>query len=309
MLTIFATAKPFEGHTGMIQRNALKSWTLLHPDVEVILFGDESGTAEVCAELGLRHEPRVERHESGLKYLSYMFERAQDIARHDYLCYSNCDIVFLEDFEKAFETAVAWRRRFLLVAQRWDTDITEPIDFGRKDWATDLRQFALASGVHQIPHYVDFFLFPKGLYNDVPPLVVGRSFWDHWLVWRALSSGVPLLDCTPFVVPVHQNHGHGYHPNGKQGTNEDALAQRNIALSGNGRHLRYIVHATHKLEPDGRIRWVTWRRTLRRCSPRNLRQSLAEATFPLRRRLGLRRKTLEKILGRRKVQPDQRDER
>ena len=41
MITIFSTPKPFRGHIGVIQRNALKSWTLLHPDVEMILFGDE----------------------------------------------------------------------------------------------------------------------------------------------------------------------------------------------------------------------------------------------------------------------------
>lgn len=35
----FTTAKPFVGHNGVIQRNALRSWTLLHPGVEVILFG------------------------------------------------------------------------------------------------------------------------------------------------------------------------------------------------------------------------------------------------------------------------------
>ncbi len=61
MLTFFTTGKPYRGHDAIIQRNALKSWTLLHPDVEVIVFGDEYGTAEICAELGLRHEPKVER--------------------------------------------------------------------------------------------------------------------------------------------------------------------------------------------------------------------------------------------------------
>ena len=59
MLTFFTTAKPFRGHDAVIQRNALKSWKLLHPDVEVILFGDEEGAAETCREFGLRHEPAV----------------------------------------------------------------------------------------------------------------------------------------------------------------------------------------------------------------------------------------------------------
>ena len=65
MLTIFSTPKLFRGHIGDIQRNALRSWLLLDPQAEVILFGDEEGTAEVCQELGLRHEPQVLRSEHG----------------------------------------------------------------------------------------------------------------------------------------------------------------------------------------------------------------------------------------------------
>src|ERR1700733_2665405 len=149
MLTLFTTAKPFVGHSAIIQRNALKSWTLLHPDVEVILFGDDEAAAEVCAELGLRHEPYVERHESGTKYLNYIFERAQQIARYDYLCFSNCDIVLTQDFRRSFEKAQKWRKRFLLVSRRWDTDITEPIDFEREEWARETRELALTRGFRQ----------------------------------------------------------------------------------------------------------------------------------------------------------------
>ena len=42
MITFFTTAKPFVGHSGVIQRNALKSWMLVHPFAEVILFGNET---------------------------------------------------------------------------------------------------------------------------------------------------------------------------------------------------------------------------------------------------------------------------
>jgi hypothetical protein len=62
MLTFFSTPKPFIGHCNLIQRNALKSWTLLHSDAEVILFGDEEGAAEACRDLGIRHEPNVLRN-------------------------------------------------------------------------------------------------------------------------------------------------------------------------------------------------------------------------------------------------------
>ena len=66
-ITLVTTGKAFAGHSGMIQRNALASWTRLHADVEVILLGDDAGAAEVARELGLRHEPRVERNRFGSK--------------------------------------------------------------------------------------------------------------------------------------------------------------------------------------------------------------------------------------------------
>jgi hypothetical protein len=295
MLTFFATAKPFRGHSGTIQRNALKSWTLLQPDVEVILFGDDEGAAEVCAELCLRHEPQVKRHESGMKYLDYMFDRAQKIARHKYLCYCNCDIILLEDFWRAFAMTTARWRQFLMVSRRWDTDITEPIEFGEPSWAATVRKMALTANVQQGNHFVDFFVFNRWLYDEVPPLVVGRGYWDHWLVWKALSRGVAVLDASRYIVPVHQNHGYGYHPMGCQGTNEDELARRNIQLAGNGKHLRTMVHSTHSMTRRGEI-WITpLRGVFSKDAILALPMRILEKTFPLRDRLGLRRTHLKNL--------------
>lgn len=291
MLTFFSTGKPFKGHDAIIQRNALKSWKLLHPDVEVILFGNDEGTADVCTELGLRHEPHVERHESGMKYLNYMFERAQKIARHDYLCYSNCDIVLLSDLRDAFEKARAWRREFLLVAQRWDTGVTEALDFSDPRWAVTLRHAAVETGNLQVPDFIDFFLFPRGLYDKVPPLVVGRSYWDHWLVWKARNRGAAVVDASRVVVPIHQNHDYGYHPQGKQGTNEDELARRNMALAENGKHLCSMLDSTHRFTRSGAIRRSLLRRQLESTPVLKLRQLVVEKTFKLRSRLGLRRRS------------------
>jgi hypothetical protein len=297
MLTFFATAKPFHGHDAIIQRNALESWKRLAQDVEVILFGDEPGAAEVCAELGLRHEPHAERHESGMKYLNYMFDRAQRIARYDYLCYSNCDIILMNDFMEAFRKIIQWRRSFLFVSQRWDTDLREPIEFGSPGWQEALKRRAKETGLLQTRHFIDYFVFPKGLYDHVPALVVGRSYWDWWLVWKALFECAPVIDCTPFVVAVHQNHAYGYHPQGKKGTNEDTLARRNIELAGNGKHLRMLEDATHRMSSVGII-WPTPLRSLTFRIRRVLWKNLVQKTFPLRLRLGLRRESLRKALGR-----------
>jgi len=36
ILTLFTTAKAFRGHSAIIQRNALQSRKLLHPDVDIM---------------------------------------------------------------------------------------------------------------------------------------------------------------------------------------------------------------------------------------------------------------------------------
>ena len=63
MLTIFSIPKAFVGHIGVIQRNALKSWSLLEPRCEIIIFGDEEDIAEAAAETGAAHVPEIGRNE------------------------------------------------------------------------------------------------------------------------------------------------------------------------------------------------------------------------------------------------------
>jgi hypothetical protein len=259
MLTFFTTGKPFCGHDGVIQRNALKSWKLLHPDIEVILFGDEAGAAEICGELGLVHQPNVERHECKKPRLDSMFAKAQAIAKHEYLCYSNCDIILTADFLVGFEKAVAWRKRLLMVSQRWDTDITEAIDFDQADWELKLLQQAQTRGSQQNVNWVDFFLFRKGMYADMPPLIVGHCYWDHWMIWKALFDGVAVLDASRFLVPVHQNHGYDPEFGRTKGFPLDPLSLMNLAAIGGRNHLRKIDAATHRLTQNGKIRPILFR--------------------------------------------------
>ena len=53
MLTFFTTAKALIEHGEIVQRKAPKSWKLRDPDVELIVFGEDEGAAEVSSELGL----------------------------------------------------------------------------------------------------------------------------------------------------------------------------------------------------------------------------------------------------------------
>ena len=77
MLTLFSTPKPFMGHIDVIQRNAILSWQQLHPEIEVILVGDDAGTATVCQELGIRHIAEVRRNKYGTKYLASIYDAVE----------------------------------------------------------------------------------------------------------------------------------------------------------------------------------------------------------------------------------------
>lgn len=301
MLTFFTTAKPFVGHSGIIQRNALKSWKLLRPDIEVLLFGDDEGAARVAEELGLKHEPHVERNEYGTKRLDAMFARAKSIARHDLLCYINCDIVLMKDFPAALGRVSAAHKRFLMIGRRWDLNVTEAIKFDEDGWDERLRGLAQEQGVQRGADAVDYFAFPRGFFREIPPLVVGRVWWDHWLVWKARRDKGTVIDVSQIVTAIHQNHDYGYHPKGAKGVWNDEQALRNYELAGGRRHLFTIDDATRVLEAkeerSNRKRfWApSWRYLRPKCIP--IWFAFLDMTRPLRNRLGLRHSGLTTRLG------------
>ncbi len=278
----------------MIQRNALKSWTLLDADVEVILFGDDAGAAETARELGLRHEPEVARNRFGTKRLDAMFRRAQEIARHELLCYCNCDILLKQDFCAALARVHGAHRRFLMVGRRWDTDIAEPLDFADAEWARRAEALAHERGAQQPGWSIDYFAFPRGLYAEMPALVIGRVWWDHWLVWKAREQGAEVVDASEAVTAIHQNHGYGYHPQGARGVWSDEQAAENYRLAGGRWHLQTIDDATHILGVDGeRANWKRlwapyWRYARPKVAPAWF--ALLDLTRPLRRALGMHAK-------------------
>ncbi len=260
MLTFFTTAKAFVGHSDVIQRNALKSWKLLHPDVEVIVFGDDAGAAEVCRELGLRHEPQVERRGDGPPSVRSIFARAQEIARHEQVCYCNCDIILTDDFRQALEKAMGWRGNFLLVGRRWDVEVTAAVDFGAAGWDRELRERARREGFQRLYYNIDYFAFRRGLYREIPELMIGRCWWDQWLVWQGGAAGAAVVDASDAVCAVHQNHEYSFEPHGAGGSWSDAAIRENFRLAGGWGHLHTIEDAQWRLTAAGGVARNGWAR-------------------------------------------------
>jgi hypothetical protein len=209
-LTLFATPKRFQGHIGVIQRNAIASWTRLNPRPEIILFATDEGTAEIAREFGLRHVPNVKANQWGTPLVSDLFGQAEALGSGSALCYVNADILLFDDFPEAIARVSAWGDRFLMVGRRTDVDITGPIDFQLPEWSMQVRGRAEHEGTLQIARSIDYFAFSRGLYPAMPPLAIGRFWWDNWLLWKARSLGAKVVDASKAVVVVHQNHDYSH---------------------------------------------------------------------------------------------------
>ena len=82
------------------------------------------------------------------------------------------------------------------------------------DWERSILDAARATGHPAGPLALDYFVFSRGLYREIPDFAVGRANWDNWMVFGARSAGADVVDLTPSVVAVHQRHDYGHHEAG-----------------------------------------------------------------------------------------------
>lgn len=251
MITLFTTAKPFVGQARVAQMNALGSWKHLHPEAEVILFGKTEGATEIADALGLVYVPDVETNEFGTPLISAMFEKAHHYGRFDLQAYVNCDIILLEDFLPALSHVSL--ERFVVAGRRWNIDLDEALNFD-SDWRGYIRQIIHQRGTRHPPAGSDYFVYPRGLWHDIPPFAVGRPGWDNWMIYRCLADGIPVVDASRAIIVVHQNHRAVYTSmDAPSGQLTDLEVERNLSLItpfDTGRRLT-LVHAKWVLSPRG----------------------------------------------------------
>jgi hypothetical protein len=249
-ITIFATPKAFRGHFAVIQRNAVASWTKLGPTVDVILMGDDAGTAELARELGIRHIGGIASFPSGAPRLDDVFDKAEDAVSGGLLCYVNADIMLTGGVLKAAER-VAGVSPIMVTGRRWNVDITEPWDFSA-DWQQRLERLVRERGEECGAAFVDYFLFSRGLGRNILPLALGRTLWDNWLITNAHDRGARLFDATRLVVAAHQNHDYSHHATDpKKGVWSGEEAAENKRLIGRSRRLLTLDDIAQRLTSDG----------------------------------------------------------
>ncbi len=260
LLTIFTAPKAFTNpHIALIQRNAIRSWRALGEQVEVLVIGEEEGLEQAAAELGVRRLPQVERNIYGTPLIRSIFELARQNGRGDMLAYVNADILLMPDFVESAKAVAQQAARFLLVGQRWDLDVREPLDFS-PGWPQRLNQMIDQCGRLHPAGGSDYFIFPRACFEQVPAMAVGRAGWDNWMIYAGRRQGYAVIDATKSVRIVHQDHDYSHLPNG-QPHYRLPETDENVRLGGGKLTIFRLEDANRRME-NGKVKRIltTWKK-------------------------------------------------
>jgi hypothetical protein len=273
-LTIFTAPKPFTNpHIAMIQRNAIRSWTLLGGApgsatagdqdkassatagnlnrVEVILIGEEEGLAEAAVELGVTHLPDVRRNSLGTPLISSMFDLARQRNSSPLLCCINADILLLPGFVETSQKIAMQSKQCLIIGQRWDLDVLEAVDFSA-GWEDRLRSRLHSSGKMHPRGGSDYFIYPRSCFEHIPEFAIGRAGWDNWMIYEARQRGWPTIDATGAIDIIHQSHDYSHLPDGQPHYRLPETFE-NTRLAGGKRHIFHLIDCDRSVK-DGQLR-------------------------------------------------------
>lgn len=294
LITIFSAPKPFnDPHIDTIQRNAIQSWVNLGSDVDVLLIGEESGMLQVAEEYSLKYIKDVRRNQSGTPLVSSIFQSARRASNSPVLAYVNADILLLPDFVQAARQVTSLLQEFLIIGQRWDLKVDRPLDFSG-GWENRLLSENQKNGVRHMPAGSDYFIFPRQLFTQIPDFAIGRAGWDNWMIYHAKQKQWCVIDGTPSITVIHQDHDYSHLPGGRPHYEQEE-SFNNEQIAG-GRENLYMVLDSDKQLRGGVLRHppvnIIWslRQAERWSAPKNgqdskPRQFLSRRFRRLRRRL------------------------
>jgi len=252
VISILSSPKRFDGPFKSIQERALANWGQTQDGVEIILYGDSPGTAEAARLYGALHVPEVRCSDSRVPYFNAIVEHATRSARFDRQVYLNADILLPPGFVEMVTNLSL--ERFLAVGQR--VDLAEGVEFAPRagDWIPRLRSLALSGGASLHPPVgSDYFGFCRGLWDGLPPLVIGRGGYDNALIAHAFRRRIPVVDASRNVLVVHQWHDYSHVQGAFAAAHHGVDAQANRRLHGTCHGAPTIVDADFELGEEGTL--------------------------------------------------------
>lgn len=242
-IVAFTIPRAFQGTAVTDQRNAILSWKLAGAK-EVVLWGNDAGVGLAAQVLLCKHSMQVRRTANGTPTIDVPFAGMRAAFPQALLLYANCDIVFLSGILRLAEICSAAFPTFLATGRRWNAPglAGKTIDFEVEGWHQQAWADAQVGGAYHRHSGEDWFLFPAGLYQEVPPFAIGRSAWDNWLLLDAQRRGVPTVDATEVVRVLHPGRGKVKPPRRDPDWQANQVLWKRL---GGGTGLGYITTTSH----------------------------------------------------------------
>lgn len=262
MLSIFTTPKDFTGEFNIIQKNAINSWRALSDKIEIILIGESLGISDAAKSIHAIHIKEVEISPHGTPTISGLFQTAQKIAKNKILCYVNADIILPESVINVVHALQNVKGEFMAVGHRWDLDVKDSIPFMNNNLQSKFWYEAKKNAQKHPCTGIDYFIFNKGTFQNLPSLAIGRFGWDNWLLWKARRMRIPLIDVSDEIFAIHQNHSYTFNKFkgksdilfGREGKNNQEMTKGNTLNILDCTHKFYRSEIIRKSDKASRIR-------------------------------------------------------
>ena len=239
MISLLTSLKPFTGDAIRLQEYALSNWRRLHPNLEIILYGEGEGISECAYRYGAKHVTNIRCNPKGIPDFAAIVEHAALHAKYDTQVYLNGDILLPPDFVQQVNNVSL--DQYLIIGQRIDLDKNAVFNHLATAWNEEIKKsLLLGHALLHNPAAQDYFVFPRGLWQGLSPLIIGRGGYDNALIAFCLRRKIHIIDATFSIHAVHQWHDYS-HVKGKNETfsGDDALANA---------RLHDIVHSNPDIE-------------------------------------------------------------
>ena len=213
---IFTSLKPAQDNVGALQKKSLANWDAVFDSEDIIEF---KGPLVPFGEMVTAVERSIEA---------------------DVLMYANADVLF---------------DRVQIARLRGWLNVGKMAELTRKFLVTGQRVDILSDGKKRLhrPSGMDYFIFKRGMFRDLPKVFMGRAYCDNALVAYCLRKGIPVIDASYALRVEHQFHDYGHIAGGRSAVwlGEEAMSnKRENNLRDFGPN---VLDATHTLLSDGRI--------------------------------------------------------
>jgi len=213
MITLYSTFRRFNHPIfNKIQRDAIESWQALDPVPEIVIVGNDPGTAEICKEYGLKHVPKVGTSSAGTPYCDDFILEAEKVASNDIMLLCSGDIIIKQDTIDAAKAVKPLLNQFCVCSRKLHVEIKD----GKKK---DIRWATWQAG--------DYWLHTKGIFTGMPKFLIGRHKNEKWM-FRWLCNKNALVDGTDVITVWHQQHPHEFKPANKEVEYNERLYNENF---------------------------------------------------------------------------------